>query len=209
LIEGDPKPEGGATARLEVGIDHGFNYTVYVLTERVNASKRIILFYQVWEKKQFEEVAPEIGTLLNIHKPFIVKMDSKPVQDQHIVEKYTRRSISYVDLSFEEKDDKGVTMRDAAGRVINHKNYMIGQLRSKVRNGYLKIFVPSQRDVAEQLRKYRPKMSTNDDIVDALALSCYEPSTPLVEKHSMVIGFDKPYQTEGVMVLKSGRVIHW
>jgi hypothetical protein len=209
LVEGDPKPEGGATTRLEVGIDHGFNYTVYVLTERVNASKRIILFYKVWEKKNFEEVAPEIGALLNIHKPFCVKVDSKPVQDQHIIEKYTRRTINYIDLSFEEKDEKGAVMRDSGGRIINHKNYMIGQLRSKVRNGYIKIFVPEQREVAEQLRKYRPKMSTGDDLVDALALSCYEPAEPLIEKHSMVIGFDRPDNHEGTIVLKSGRVIHW
>jgi hypothetical protein len=208
LIEGEPKPEGGATARLEVGIDHGFNYTVYVLTERVNASKRIILFYKVWEKKQFEEVAPEIGALLNIHKPFCIKMDSKPIQDQHIIEKYTRRHIDYIDLSFEEKDEKGETMRDAAGRVINHKNYMIGQLRSKVRNGYLKIFVPIQREVAEQLRKYRPKMSTGDDIVDSLALSCYEPTTPLVECHNKVVGFDNSVNSQAIR-LRSGRVINF
>jgi len=54
-----------------------------------------------------------------------------------------------------------------------HKEALIGQLEKKIRQHSLEIG-NNRMALIGQLLKYKRKMQFGDDLVDALALSCYE-----------------------------------
>jgi predicted RNase H-like nuclease len=64
---------------------------------------------------------------------------------------------------------------------LGHKEQMLGQLQRMIREHRLIVpqTLPNVTDVIMELKKYRRKMIKGDDLVDALALSIYEPSVPL------------------------------
>lgn len=155
--------EGGAQSSIEIGLDFGFDpcKTVIVVTEKI-FSKRKLLFIKSWHKKPIEEIAPEIGQLLTEWSPNLVKADDKPAEYQHKIESYTKVKIHYLAAPM-------------------HKEAIISQLQRRVRQHQL--IIPDHfTNIILELRKYRRGKRTGDDLVDALALACYEPATPLSSK---------------------------
>jgi hypothetical protein len=173
ILDVEPIREGGQDSWLEAGIDLGYNNTVLVIRERIGTTKKKVLFIKQWQKKPIEEVAPEIAKLLDSYNPKYTKVDSKagmgvPVKGQ--IEKYTRKHIDYIDAS--------IKVADENGEWTSHKEQMMGQLLRTIREHQIIIpicFV----ELITQLRKYRRNMQIGDDIVDALALACYNPIVPL------------------------------
>jgi hypothetical protein len=168
-IGGGITSAGKAKSTLEVGIDFGVECTVYTLIERVGIVCNI-LFVKGWKGRGLETIAPEIAQLLEQHNPTLIKADSRPVDCQGIIEKYTRRKINYINTSLEEKDEEG--------KLMSVRQNMYGQLQRKWNKHYLII---SERfvDTIVQVKRFRMGMKRGDDYVDSLALACYEPSVPL------------------------------
>jgi len=169
IIETDPIRQGGVNSKLEVGIDWGYEKTVYTLIERIGITCNI-LYQKVWENTSIEILVPEIVKLLGEHKPLLVKADSLPIEYRGKVDKYTRIPIYYIDCAKRETTSEG--------KLISAKEHMMGQLQKKNREHHLiisQIFV----DLIMELRKYKPNMDRGDDRVDSLALANYEPSEPL------------------------------
>lgn len=181
MSEEDNSRIGGAKSTLESGIDWGFKSGItLIIRERIGPTKTKVIFIRQWKGIPREEVAPEIAKLLNLYQPLINKADSKPVDYQHLVEKYTRRRIYYIDAS-------DITIVD--GKEITHKAHMLGQLLRRVKEHQLILPYPYCKDLIEEMRVYRRGMKEGDDLVDALALACYEPSTPLIgERVTMHFG---------------------
>jgi len=132
-----------------------------------------VLFQKEWKNRSVEETAPDIAKLLDEHNPILIKVDDKPVEYRGKVEKFTRKKIHYIDASRRETD--------IAGRLMTCKDHMMGQLQRKNREHHLII---SQKfvDLIIQMRKYRRGMDRGNDLVDGLALACYEPSEPFQVK---------------------------
>ena len=180
VFEEDTSRVGGAKSTLESGIDWGFNTTAFVVRERIGPTKTKVIFIKVYKKVPIEEIAPDIAHYLNIFKPEVNKADSKPSQFQGWVEKFTKRKIHYIDASDTEVVD---------GKEITHKAHMLGQLLRRVKEHQLVLAIPACAELVEEMKAYRRHMRDGDDRVDALALACYEPSTPLVnEKVTMHFG---------------------
>lgn len=180
MAEEDSSRVGGAKSTLESGIDWGFNSSVLVIRERIGATKTKVIFFREWNKVPKEILAPEIAKILNIYQPLINKADSKPPEYQHKVELHTRRKIHYIDAS-------DIDIVD--GKEVTHKAHMLGQLLRRVKEHQLILPFPYCKPIIDQMRVYRKKMRDGDDRVDALALACYEPSTPLItEKVTMHFG---------------------
>lgn len=176
----DAVPEGGVNSRREAGIDCGEKHTAYILTERIGTVKRKILSIEIWDDRYIQDIAPEIASLINLHNPTPTKIDSKqgkysPSYKKEI-KKYTQKLMIAVDASLRDKviDDKGQE------NLVTIKSNMMGQLIKKIREGNL--IIPMRLKNADllvkQLKIYNPKRGRDDDLVDALALSCYEPSVP-------------------------------
>jgi len=168
----EPDPIGGMNATREAGIDCGFHNTVYYLTERVGSVKRNLLYIGVWKDQSIELIAPEIGRLLNQHRPNIVKIDSKTgsVADyREVIHRYYKGRIDKVDASkqFMNEDKTTITVKAA----------MRGQLLRKIREKNLIIPMRLEHtdELVKQLLKYNIYHKEGDDHVDALMLSCYEP----------------------------------
>ena len=89
----------------------------------------------------------------------LVKADSQPESYKHQLEKFTKIPVYYIVSKM-------------------HKDAMLSQLQSKIRQHALEI-PANEVLLVEQLRKYRRGKRTGDDLVDALAFSCYEPAEPL------------------------------
>ena len=176
----EPIREGGPNSRVEAGLDCGYNNTVYALRERIGTVKTKIIFLKEWEKKSIEEIAPEIASLLELHKPYLFKIDSKPPHYKAHIQKYTRRSIYQIDAS------KKVEI-EGEDEPTNHKKQMVGQFRRKLMEKNLIVPNPElcgeQKEIfkkfIDQLRVYRFGMRDGDDIIDAVLLACYEPVEPL------------------------------
>lgn len=178
--DSDGVPEGGENSRREVGIDCGEGRTVYVLTERIGTVKRKVLYIEIWENRKIQDIAPEIAGLINLHNPSLTKIDSKqgnftPSYKREI-KQYTQKLMVAVDASLKDK----VLSPTGEENLMTIKANMIGQLIKKIREANL--IIPMRIKYADllvkELRIYNPKKGKNDDIVDALALSCYEPTVP-------------------------------
>lgn len=178
--DSDGVPEGGENSRREAGIDCGEKRTVYVLTERIGTVKRKVLYIDIWENRLIQVIAPEIAALINLHNPSLTKVDSKqgnfaPSYKREI-KKYTQKLMISVDASLKDK----VLSANGTENLMTIKANMIGQVHKKIREANL--MIPMRIKYADvlvrELREYNPKKGRDDDIVDALALSCYEPSTP-------------------------------
>lgn len=153
--------EGGANSRLEIGIDWGYDApTVLIVTERIGTTVRKILFIKEWTGKPIEMVGPEILKIISQYKPYVVKADSKPPEYKAWFERNAKGKVKFIDSA------------------LGHKEQMLGQLQRMVREHRL-IIPQGFIDVVVELKKYRRKMIKGDDLVDALALSIYEPSVPL------------------------------
>jgi hypothetical protein len=183
LSEEDGSRVGGSKSTLECGIDFGFNSFTIVIRERIGATKTKVIFFKEWVRVPREEVFPEIAKILNTYKPEIIKADSKPVEYKGQIEKHTKRRIVYVDAGANDVVD---------GKEITNKAHMYGQLLRRVREHQLILPYPYTKPILDQMRVYRKNMRDGDDIVDALALACYEPSIPLLlEKVTMHFGGTK------------------
>ena len=176
----DGVPEGGVNSRREAGIDCGEGRTTYILTERIGTVKRKVLYIEIWEDKHIQDIAPEIAGLINLHNPSLTKIDSKqgkfaPSYKREI-KKYTQKLMVAVDASLKDK----VLTSTGEENLMTIKANMMGQLIKKIREGNL--IIPMRIKYADllvkELKIYNPKKGRNDDLVDALALSCYEPSVP-------------------------------
>lgn len=157
IMEVEPIKEGGEKSTTEAGIDFGFDSpTVFTLTEKIGSTKRKLLYRKIWKGKTIEEQGPEILELIRQLRPSSVKGDSKPPQYKRWFEQYAMGKIHFIDLA------------------LGHKDQMMGQLQRKVREHNL-ILSTTFPDVIIQMKKYRLGMREGDDLVDSLALSCYEP----------------------------------
>jgi len=171
IIECPCTREGGALSSIEIGLDFGFDpcKTVLVVTEKIFA-KRKLLFIKAWHKKPIEEIAPEIGQLIEEWNPSLVKADDKPAEYQHKIEPYTKHKIHYLSAPM-------------------HKEAIISQMQRRVRMHQL--IIPDHfTNIILELRKYHRGKRCGDDIVDALALACYEPAVPLSTKPTGVAIFN-------------------
>jgi hypothetical protein len=189
ILECTEGREGGEDSYTEVGIDFGFNRTIYVLSEKIGTVKRKVLFVKEWKECSIEDIAPEIGKLIVTHAPKFIKADSKPKHNRGQIEKFCRKRIDYIDAGLE------VHVTDDGDKEVwsTHKEQMLGQLQRKVREHNLIIPIyPFTEGLITELRKYRRKMTTGDDIVDATALSCYQPVIPLGSTTAGCVYFSKP-----------------
>ena len=155
--------EGGEHSQIEIGLDWGFDpcLTVMVVTEKL-FSKRKVLFIKYWHKKSIENIAPEIGELIESWNPALVKADDKPAEYKGQVEKFTKHKINYISAPM-------------------HKALMMSQLQRRVRQHQL--IIPDHfTNLVLEMRKYHPKKRTGDDLVDALCISAYEPVEPFSTK---------------------------
>jgi len=152
--------ENAPSSRVEAGIDWGYDpaSTVLCVTERI-FNRRRMLDIKGWEKKPIEEIAPEIAKILEDYKVVLVKADARPAEYKHKLEKHTKIPIYYIEGNM-------------------HKYAMLSQLQRKIRQHSLEI-AQGELTLITQLRKYRRGRLRDDDYVDALALSCYEPAEPL------------------------------
>ena len=169
----EASPEGGMNATREIGIDCGYHNTTLIVTERIGATKRKILFIKWWKDKSIEDIAPEIGKILNAWNPSITKIDSKTgsIADYRaIIKRYTYKSIIKIDAS------RDVKLED--GHSVSIKECMRGQLLRKLREG-TNLIIPQRLEFVDelikQMLKYNIHHKEGDDLVDALMLSCYEP----------------------------------
>jgi hypothetical protein len=97
----------------------------------------------------------------------MVKADDKPAEYQHKVEPFTKVHIHYLSAPM-------------------HKEAIISQMQRRVRQHQL--IIPDHfTNIILELRKYKRGKRTGDDLVDALALACYEPATPLSKCSGSVI----------------------
>jgi len=144
---------------VEIGIDWGFDpcATALVVREKTN-TKSVVLFCKTWKRKPIEDIAPEIGKIINSFSPCTVKADAKPEHYKGKIEKYTKTRIHYI-------------------YAPEHKAMMDEQLVRIVREHRLTVS-SSQKDLIIQMRKAKKNKRTGMDLVDALALACYEPSVP-------------------------------
>lgn len=152
--------ENAPNSRIEAGLDWGFEpaRTVLCVTERI-FNRRRMLNIKEWAKKPIEAIAPEIAKILEEYKVTMVKADARPPEYKHQVEKYTKIPIYYIEGNM-------------------HKDAMLSQLQRKIRQHSLEL-PQGELTLITQLRKYRKAAMRNDDYVDALAFSCYEPAEPL------------------------------
>jgi hypothetical protein len=156
--------EGGANSRVEIGIDFGGD-TVLVVTERIGTTIRKILFVKEWKGKPIEMIGPEILEIIARYKPFVSKGDSKPPEYKQWFDRTARFRVKFIDFA------------------LGHKEQMFGQLQRMIREHRLIIPNGNPRLVIA-LKQYRyvkgeKAKSSKSDIVDALALSIYEPVVPL------------------------------
>ena len=183
LTEEDGSRVGGAKSTLESGIDWGFNSTTMVIRERIGATKTKVIFVREWVKVPREIMFKEVAQILNTYKPEVNKADAAPKEYQRQVEKHTKRRICYIEAGANDVVD---------GKEITHKAHMLGQLLRRVKEHQLILPYPLTKALVDQMRVYRKGMRDGDDIVDALALACYEPSTPLLaERVTMHFGGPK------------------
>jgi hypothetical protein len=187
-VEADPI--GGMNATREAGIDCGFHNTTYILTERVGSVLRNILYIGWWKDQSIEAIAPEIGCLLNQHRPTITKIDSKTgsIADyRSIIHNYYKGRIDKVDASktFANEDKTMITIKAA----------MRGQLRRKVGESH-NLIIPMRLKFADelvkQMLKYNIYHKEVDDLVDALMLSCYEPPKGASGEHGCAVFLGPP-----------------
>lgn len=158
--------EGG---EKEAGLDFGYSVgkTVITITERIGY-RRKLLFQKSWSKTPIEECYKEIKNICERYKVTIIKADNKPPEyPKFLGKKLGSIPIVYLDMTF-------------------HKAPMLGQLVRRVRQGYLEI---STKQVALiiQLKKYRKKKRAGDDLVDSLAMSCYESNFKPISRGKIII----------------------
>lgn len=163
IIECEPNREGGLKSSLEVGIDFGYgqpNVTCLTVTEKTY-SKRKVIYEKTWKEFNAEDMARVLEGFW--HNTTIVKADSMPVEFRGKIEQYNPRlKIHYIDSKA-------------------HKDLMLTQLQKRIRLHELTIpnmFIP----LIKELERYKKGKRAGDNRVDALALSCYEPATPLTAK---------------------------
>jgi hypothetical protein len=185
----EPDPEGGLNATREVGIDCAFHNTTYILTERIGSVKRKILYIGYWKDQSIELLAPEIGRLLNQHRPTVVKIDSKTgsIADYRAyIHQYYRGRIDKIDASkqFPNEDKSMISVKDA----------MRGQTLRKIRekNLIIPMRLVNTEELVKQLLKYNIHHKEGDDLVDALMLSCYEPPKGASGEHGCAVFLGPP-----------------
>ena len=179
MVEVESVREGGQNSRVEIGIDFGYNSpTILIVTERIGTTRRKVLFIKEWKGKSIEQVGPEILDLISKFKPYITKGDSRPPE--------------YLDwFNIHGKKVKGINL------ALGHKEQMLGQLQRMIREK--RIIIPveySQIGIALKKYKYvkaKNAKSIGSDIVEALALSIYEPIGGLEESPHCVV-FPKHYK---------------
>lgn len=160
--------ENSPHSQIEAGVDWGFDpcRTVLCITERI-FNRRRVLFIDEWARKPIEEIAPEMAKIIEEHGAALVKADAQPSDYKHKLDKFTQIPIYYIESKM-------------------HKDAMLSQLQRKIRQHTLEIPLKYFK-LIEQLRKYRRGKRTGDDLVDALAFSCYEPAEPLDVKHNPTV----------------------
>ena len=155
--------EGGKDSEIWIGIDVGESVGTTVLTvvEKI-FSRRRVLFLKEWKKKPIEEIAPEIGKLIDNWSGAIVKIDFRPTYFTPEIQKYTKTKLHPIDAVFT-------------------KDEQLAQLQRHIKQHTLEI-PDCQPALIVQLRAYRKGKRAGDDLVDSLALACYSPTVPLTNK---------------------------
>lgn len=169
IIPCEPNREGKEYSRLEAGIDFGYgkpNVTALLITEKLG-SKRKIIYLKTW--KSFN--AEELGDLINSFKPAFVKADSMPKEFIKNLQPYCKQKIYPIDAKI-------------------HKDWMLEQLQSRVRLHQLVIPHSYFVELVQELKRYHKGKRAGDNRVDSLALSCYEPETPLAEEGPRVVSIN-------------------
>jgi hypothetical protein len=168
-VDREPIREGGEKSVIEFGFDIGSTDGCSLVISEKLGSKRNILFAHTFKFSR-EEMVLELTRLKNLYRPMIIKMDSMP-KDLATFFKSKMPSIKIIDahLGEEVKDEEGNTVWST------HKEQMLGQLQRKIREGTSMEIPKCFVDLIIQLRRYRKGMFHGDDLVDALALSIYEP----------------------------------
>jgi hypothetical protein len=118
-----------------------------------------VLLVREWAKKPIEDIALEIGKILDEYGVVLAKADARPAEYKYKIVKFTKIPIYYIEGNM-------------------HKDSMLSQLQRKIRQHQLEIPM-RELTLITQLRKYRWGRRLEDDYEDALAFSCYAPSEPL------------------------------
>jgi len=152
--------ENSPHSTVEAGVDWGFDpcRTVLCITEKI-FNRRRLLYIKDWKRAAVEDIAQEMARTMEKYGVTLVKADSHPPEYKHQLEKHTKIPIYYIEANV-------------------NKDAMLTQLGRKIRQHQLEI-PASALGLIHQLRRYRRKMRTGDDLVDALALAIYEPAEPL------------------------------
>jgi len=196
-LEGGSNAAGDPNSVLEAGIDCGFHNTTYVLVEWRGETKIKVIYIGWWKDKSIEDIAPEIGRLLNLHNPKITKIDSRAgpnVPDYKTeIQEYTHKTLTKIDASLTD-----TYIVDGEERIDNIKRIMIGQTGRHFRETHY--IIPMRilwaKQLVEQAKKYNPKRGRGDDLVDAFMLASYRPNKPIDVGH-IVIGFEEDKRRVG------------
>jgi hypothetical protein len=176
IVDVEPTAELKERSKLECGIDFGYgkrNSTALTITEK-QFTKRKLIFQREWRDVSFGEIAACLkgfgGT---------IKADSRPAEFKGKLEQYLPDTkIYYLDMVF-------------------HKEHCITQLQTRIRMHQLTIpDIDGFRPLVKELRVYKLHKQTNDNLVDSLAISCYEPKEPL-----------KSQAPSGFVIGQPGRII--
>jgi hypothetical protein len=179
--------EGGPLSRIEIGIDFGEgkegsdrDSTVLVITERIGTMKRKVLFIKVWSKKDRppDKCGPEILEIIAKWNPHLSKADSKPEEYNDWFKIHAKGKVKLVDMAI-------------------HKENMMGQLQRMIRGHgliipteftYLMIALQQYRlRRGEEYYKGKGAKTAGSDLVEALALSCYESESLTANSGRMVV----------------------
>ena len=178
--------ESGVNGRIDIGIDFGLeDATVLIVTERIGNTRRKILFRKVWDKKDrpVDICGPEILEIIRNWNPYMTKGDSKPEEYINWFKNHGNKIIP-VDFSI-------------------HKENMMGQLERMVREH--RLIIPIEfMDIVVALREYKLRIgekyykgkgrkTKGSDLVEALALSCYE-SDSLKSPTPNIVQFPRDYK---------------
>ncbi len=153
--------EGGPNSYIWIGLDWGFSpcKSVVTIIEKLYSRRRVLL-QKTWYRKPIEDYASELVDILSKFPSAIVKADSKPVEYKEYMDRnYPKLKIHYLDG-------------------VQHKDQELEQLQRHIVQHSLEL---SDMDIFKQLCIYKKGMRTGD-LVDSLALACYEPNIPLKNK---------------------------
>jgi hypothetical protein len=154
---------GTDRSHIWISIDWGISPcpTVIGVVEKLGSRFRV-LEYQEYLMELPEEFIPKLAAIIHkydrIEEKPRVYADSKPIKFRGWLE-HQRVTVDYVDM-------------------LQHKEFMYAQLQDIFKTNHIRI-PDSFKNLILELKKYHPHKRTGDDWVDALAMACYQPQTPL------------------------------